>query len=110
MIKKQLLAGLRKGSLQTLRLQDFDLARRRVRVQAKGGKLRNLPLPTEELRAELARYLRGRDPREHLLFSRVKAPRWQPGQISGTDKAESVVVSERPLRPMSGPALHRWWY
>jgi integrase len=98
------------GSLAALRLKDFDLARRRVRIQAKGGKVRNLPLPTEDLRAELAEYLRGRDPREHLLFSQVKAPRWQAGQISGVDSAESAVVSERRLRPMSAPALHRWWY
>jgi integrase len=81
-----------------------------VRIHAKGGKVRNLPLPTEELRAELARHLRGRDPREYLLYSQVKAPRWLSGQVAGIDKAASAVVSERRLQPMSGPALHRWWY
>src|SRR5204863_784298 len=78
-LKLLFLIGIRKGSLAQLRLKDFDLGRRRVRVHSKGGKIRNLPLPTEELRQELELFILGRDSNEYLLFPEVKAPRWQKG-------------------------------
>ncbi len=81
-----------------------------MHVQAKGGKIRNLPLPTEELRQELQLLILGRDPNEYLLFPEVKAPRWQKGQVSGEDKAEIEVVHANRLKPLSSTALHRWWY
>jgi integrase/recombinase XerC len=109
-LKLLFLIGIRKGSLAQLRLKDFDLGRRRVRVRAKGGKVRNLPLPTEELRQELELLILGRDPMEYLLFPEVKAPRWQKGQVSGQDTAEVAVVRENRLKPLSSTALHRWWY
>jgi len=109
-LKLLFLIGIRKGSLAQLRLKDFDLGRRRVRVHSKGGKIRNLPLPTEELRQELELLILGRDPNEYLLFPEVKAPRWQKGQVSGEDKAEIEVVHANRLKPLSSTALHRWWY
>jgi integrase/recombinase XerC len=109
-LKLLFLIGIRKGSLAQLRLKDFDLGRRRVRVHSKGGKIRNLPLPTEELRQELELLILGRDPNEYLLFPEVKAPRWQKGQVSGEDKAEIAVVHANRLKPLSSTALHRWWY
>jgi integrase/recombinase XerC len=109
-LKLLFLIGIRKGSLAQLRLKDFDLGRRRVRVRTKGGKVRNLPLPTEELRQELELLILGRDPMEYLLFPELKAPRWQKGQVSGHDKAEIGVVRESRLKPLSSTALHRWWY
>jgi len=96
--------------LAQLRVKDFDLGRRRVRVRAKGGKVRNLPLPTEELRQEIELLILGRDPMEYVLYPEVKAPRWQKGQVSGQDKAEVAVVRENRLKPLSSTALHRWWY
>lgn len=72
-LKLLFLIGIRKGSLAQLRLKDFDLGRRRVRIRAKGGKIRNLPLPTEELRQELELLILGRDANEYLLFLEVKA-------------------------------------
>src|SRR5579875_368054 len=109
-LKLLFLIGIRKGSLAQLRLKDFDLGRRRVRVHSKGGKIRNLPLPTEELRQELELLILGRDGNEYLLFPEVKAPRWQKGQVSGEDKAEIAVVHANRLKPLSSTALHRWWY
>jgi len=109
-LKLLFLIGIRKGSLAQLRLKDFDLGRRRVRIHAKGGKIRNLPLPTEGLRQELELLILGRDLNEYLLFPEVKAPRWQKGQVSGEDKAEIKVVHANRLKPLSSTALHRWWY
>ncbi len=109
-LKLLFLIGIRKGSLAQLRLKDFDLGRRSVRVHSKGGKIRNLPLPTEELRQELELLILGRDSNEYLLFPEVKAPRWQKGQVSGEDKAEIAVVHANRLKPLSSTALHRWWY
>ena len=91
-LKLLFLIGIRKGSLAQLRLKGFDLGRRRVRIRAKGGKIRNLPLPTEESRQELELLILGRDPNEYLLFPEIKAPRWQKCQVAGEDKAEIEVV------------------
>jgi integrase/recombinase XerC len=60
--------GLRKGELAATRFRDFDLGRRRLRVHGNGGKIRHTPIPTEELRQELAELSRRRDPLEHLLY------------------------------------------
>jgi integrase len=93
-LKLLFLIGIRKGSLAQLRLKDFDLGRRRVRVHTKGSKIRNLPLPTEELRQEL-QLLLGRDSNEYLLFPEVKAPRW---------------LTEAGLRRGQGRDRSRSWY
>ncbi len=45
-LKLLFLIGIRKGSLAELRLKDFDLGRGAAcTCTAKGGKIRNLPLP-----------------------------------------------------------------
>ena len=53
-LKLLFLMGLRKGELAATRYRDFDLGRRRLRVHGKGGKIRHTPIPTEELRQEIA--------------------------------------------------------
>jgi integrase len=66
-------------------------------VHGKGGKIRHTPIPTEELRQEIAKLsLRG-DPQEHLLYPQKRGPK-------------GTVIWEDRRKPLSGPALHRWWY
>jgi integrase/recombinase XerC len=94
------LMGLRKGELASVRLRDFDLGRRRLRVHGKGGKIRQTPIPTDELRQDIASLALGRDPAEYLLYP----------QKRGRKGGEIRVIWEDRRKPMSGPALHRWWY
>jgi integrase/recombinase XerC len=96
-LKLLFLMGLRKGELAAVRYRDFDLARRRLRVHGKGGKIRQTPLPTEDLRQELQELAVGRDGAEYLLYPQKRGPK---GQVLWEDRRKS----------MSGPALHRWWY
>jgi len=96
-LKLLFLMGLRKGELAATRYRDFDLGRRRLRVHGKGGKIRQTPIPTEELRQEIAELSLGRDPLEHLLFPQKRGPK-------------GTVIWENRRKPLSGPALHRWWY
>jgi len=76
---------------------DFDLGRRRLRVHGKGGKIRQTPIPTEELRSDVARLALGRDGREYLLYPEKRG-------------AGGVLLWRDGRRPMAGPTLHRWWY
>jgi hypothetical protein len=70
--------------------------RRRLRVHGKGGN-RHTPIPTEELRQELAELSLRRDPQEHLLYPQKRGPK-------------GTIIWENRLKGLSGPALHRWWY
>jgi integrase len=96
-LKLLFLMGLRKGELAATRYRDFDLGRRRLRVHGKGGKIRHTPIPTEELRQEIADLSLRRDPTEHLLYPQKRGPK-------------GTVIWEDRRKPLSGPALHRWWY
>jgi integrase/recombinase XerC len=96
-LKLLFLMGLRKSELASTRCRDFDLGRRRLRVHGKGGKIRHTPLPTEDLRQELAELSLRRDPQEHLLYPQKRGPK-------------GTVIWENRLKGLSGPAMHRWWY
>ena len=96
-LKLLFLMGLRKGELAAIRYRDFDLGRRRLRVHGKAGKIRHTPIPTEELREEIAELSLHRDPQEHLLYPQKRGPK-------------GTVIWENRRKPLSGPALHRWWY
>lgn len=96
-LKLLFLMGLRKGELAAIRFRDFDLGRRRLRVHGKGGKIRHTPIPTEELRQEIGDLSLRRDPQEHLLYPQKRGPK-------------GTVIWEDRRKPLSGPALHRWWY
>jgi site-specific recombinase XerC len=63
------------GELTAIRYRDLGLGRRRLRVHGKGGKIRHTPIPTEELRQELADLSLRRDPQEHLLYSQKRGPK-----------------------------------
>src|SRR5438067_10150040 len=96
-LKLLFLMGLRKGELAAIRYRDIDLGRRRLRVHGKGGKIRHTPIPTEELRTEIAELSLRRDPTQHLLYPQKRGPK-------------GTVIWENRRKPLSGPALHRWWY
>jgi integrase len=96
-LKLLFLTGLRKGELAAIRFRDFDLGRRRLRVHGKGGKIRQTPIPTEELRQEIATLSLRRDPGDHLLYPEKRGP---GGRLLWEDRR----------KPLSGPAMHRWWY
>jgi integrase len=96
-LKLLLMTGLRKGELASVQFRDFDLGRRRLRVHGKAGKIRQTPIPTEELRQEIATLALRRDPMEHLLFPVKRGP---GGRLLWEDRR----------KPLSGPAMHRWWY
>ncbi len=96
-LKLLFLMGLLKGELAAIRYRDFDLGRRRLRVHGKGGRIRHTPIPTEELRQEIAELSLRRDPAEHLLYPQKRGPK-------------GTVIWENRRKPLSGPALHRWWY
>jgi integrase len=96
-LKLLLMMGLRKGELASTRFRDFDLGRRRLRVHGKGGKIRQTPIPTEELRREIATLALRREPVEHLLYPEKRGP---GGRLLWEDRR----------KPLSGPAMHRWWY
>ena len=91
-LKLLFLMGLRKGELAATRYRDFDLGRRRLQVHGKGGKIRQTPIPTEDLRQEIAELSLGRDPLEHLLFPQKRGPK-------------GTVIWEDRRKPLSGPAL-----
>jgi integrase len=96
-LKLMFLMGLRKGELAAIRYRDFDLGRRRLRIHGKGGKIRHTPIPTEELRQEIATLARRRDPTDHLLYPEKRGP------------GRRLLWEDR-RKPLSGPAMHRWWY
>lgn len=108
-VKLLLLAGLRKGSLQGIRIKDMDLGKRRIRVKAKGQKLRWMPIPSEELRKEMAELVRKHDPEDYLLCAEKPVPYWDKGQIAGLDKPNVRLVAY-PKKPKGAHGLHNWWY
>jgi integrase len=96
-LKLLFLMGIRKGELAAIRFKDFDLGRRRLQVHGKGGKIRQTPIPTEELRQEIATVALRRDGMEHLLYPEKRGP---GGRLLWEDRRKGL----------SGPAMHRWWY
>ena len=95
--------GLRKGELASdPPHRDFDLGRRRLRVHGKGGKIRHTPIPTEELRQEIAELSSSGATRTSTCSTRSKrGPKGQVSVMLG-DPAQAALASST--------ALHRWWY
>lgn len=93
--------GIRKGSLKAVQFKHFDHQRRRLTLFAKGGKVREMPIPSPAFWDDLGRHIIdvGAAP-EHFLMSRRKAiPR------------QGVSVIHRfPEKPMGDHGLHDWWY
>jgi len=95
-LKLLFLMGLRKSELASTRYRDLDLGRRRLRVHGKGGKIRHTPIPTEELRQDLAELSLRRDPQEHLLYPQKRGPK-------GTVIWENRIVEQGTTR---GKKMH----
>jgi integrase len=103
-VKLLLHMGLRKSELANVRFGDFDLGRRRLQVRGKGGKIARTPIPGETLRREIEAYVRGRDAQEYLLHPEKR------GRVGAYPFYEVKVIWENRRKPLSGPAMHRWWY
>jgi integrase/recombinase XerC len=89
--------GLRKGSLQAIRFKHFDHVRKRLTIFAKGGKVRQVPIPDPAFWEDLGRLILDAKAKEHhYLMPRTKA--------NGAFKREI------PDQPMGVHGMHDWWY
>lgn len=90
--------GLRKGSLRAVQYRHFDHVRKRLTVFAKGGKVRELPIPHPSFWHDLERLILDTQAKpSHYLMARQKTiPR--------------AGVRRFPDKPMSDHGMHRWWY
>jgi len=90
--------GLRKGSLKAIRFHHFDYARRRLTIFAKGGKVRQVPLPDPAFWTDLERLVQDIQAEgHHYLMQRIV-------------KSNKSVVRYDPEQPMGDHGLHNWWY
>lgn len=89
--------GLRKGSLQAVRFQHFDHQRRRLTIFAKGGKVRNVPIPEPAFWLDL----------ERLILESQAAPNHY---LMPTRKANGAFVRLVHDKPMGVHGMHSWWY
>lgn len=104
--------GLRRDELRGIRVRDFDLGRRTLRVNGKGQKERILPLRGAILDA-LAFYLQadlphvGRlpEPDDRLLYPTKKLFAGR-----GPEGEQRRAVRGYPKRQASAQFVHRWWY
>ena len=89
--------GLRRGSLLAIQFKHLDFNRRRLTIFAKGGKVRELPIPQPAFWHDLERHIleTQAEPHHYLMQARWANRR---SQIS------------KPDRPMSAHAAHKWWY
>jgi integrase/recombinase XerC len=89
--------ALRKGSLQQVRFQHFDHVRKRLTIFAKGGKVRNLPIPDPAFWHDLERLILDSGAEgHHYLLQRVKA--------------NGASARRFPEKPMGVHGMHDWWY
>jgi integrase/recombinase XerC len=89
--------ALRKGSLQVVRFKHFDHVRKRLTIFAKGGKVRNVPLPDPAFWHDLERLILDTEAEaHHYLMPRVKA--------NGKSRRHF------PDQPMGVHGMHDWWY
>lgn len=89
--------GLRKGSLKAVRFQHFDHVRKRLTIFAKGGKVRDLPIPDPAFWHDL----------ERLILDTEAHSTWflRPG--SKGNQSKRTLLHDRP---MSDHGMHNWWY
>lgn len=89
--------GLRRGTLQAIQFKHFDHVRKRLTVFLKGGKVRTLPIPEAAFWHDLERHIIEAEakPSHYLMTARF---------------ANRYAAKDKPEQPMSGSALHKWWY
>lgn len=89
--------GLRKGGLRAVQFKHFDHVRKRLTVFLKGGKIRHLPLPEPAFWHDLERLILDCQAEPgHYLMCGARGNRYGSRKMPDT--------------PMSGHALHDWWY
>jgi integrase len=89
--------ALRKGSLRQVRFQHFDHVRKRLTIFAKGGKVRELPIPDPAFWHDLERLILDTGAEgNHFLMQRARA-----------NGARRTLV---PGEPMGHNGMHKWWY
>lgn len=91
--------GLRRSSLLAVQFRHFDHQRKRLVIYAKGGKVREMPVPDPHFWMDLERHILdvSAEPQHFLLTGRKRVSRDIPG-------------AERPEQPMSEHAAYKWWY
>jgi integrase/recombinase XerC len=89
--------ALRKGSLQAVRFQHFDHVRKRLTIFAKGGKVRNVPIPDPAFWHDLERL---------ILDTKAEGHHYLMQRMKGNGKSKRAFPDE----PMGVHGLHDWWY
>ena len=96
-------SGGRKGEMLALQLADFDLYRKVVRLQGKGGKERLVPV-SAELCAVVDEYLLTPYPMPLGCQPRLSDHVWY-----GVWRVGERVIALKPERPLSSRGFHEWW-
>jgi integrase len=89
--------GIRKGSLQAVRFNHFDHVRKRLTIFAKGGKVRNLPIPDPAFWHDLERL---------ILDTEASGSYYLMQRAKGNAASRTLIPDE----PMGGHGMHSWWY
>lgn len=89
--------GLRRGSLQAIQFKHFDHVRKRLTMFAKGGKVRELPIPQAAFWHDLER---------HIIESEAEPGHYLMQARWSNRKAQKSMPEQR----MSAHGLHNWWY
>lgn len=89
--------ALRKGSVKAVQFKHFDHARKRLTIFAKGGKVRNLPIPDPAFWHDL----------ERLILDTEAQPQWFLLPTNKGNQHGPVFVHDKP---MGDHGMHVWWY
>jgi hypothetical protein len=82
---------------QATRFKHFDHVRKRLTIFAKGGKVRNLPIPDPAFWHDLGRLILDSQAEPHdFLMQRTKG--------------NGAVRTSIPDKPMGAHGMHTWWY
>jgi integrase len=97
--------GIRKGSLQGIQYRHFDHQRRRVTlVVAKGGKVRELPIPDKDFWLDLERLILDVEAPLHRRTTHARC-HWQPQGRPGTARARLGQHNRRHLYRLGRSAV-----
>ena len=103
--------ALRKGTLRAVQFKHFDHQRRRLTTFAKGGKVRELPIPDPHFWMDLERLILDWEakPSHYLMASTKTIPVGVPegGKRGGARRMEQ---RRFPDRALSDHGMHNWWY
>lgn len=89
--------ALRKGSLKQVQFKHFDHVRKRLTIFAKGGKVRNVPIPDPAFWHDLGRL---------ILDTGAEGHHFLMPQMRGNGASKRAF----PDKPMGDHGLHSWWY